>query len=71
MIRKPDQCNTFGFKSEEGLNPNIGIMSFQHFNGEELYSDIVVHPKNNFCETENVECYPVPDDVPQNGRNEG
>ncbi len=71
MIRKPDQCNTFGFKSEEGLNPNVGIMSFQHFNGEDLYSDIVVHPKNNFCETENVECYPIPDDVPQNGRNEG
>ncbi len=71
MIRKPDCCNKFDFKSEEGLNPNIGIMSFQHFNGEELYSDIVVDPKNNFCETENVECYPIPDDVPQNGRNEG
>lgn len=71
MIRKPDCCNKFNFRSEEGLNPNVGIMSFQHFNGEELYSDIVVHPKNNFCETENVECYPVPDDVPQNGRNEG
>jgi hypothetical protein len=71
MIRKPDSCNTFGYKPEEGLNPNVGLMSFQHFNGEELYSDIVVHPKNNFCETENVECYPIPDDVPQNGREEG
>ena len=71
MKRIAEKINTFGFKQEEGLNPNIGVMSFQHFNGEKLYSDIVVHPKNNFCETENVECYPVPDDVPENGREEG
>ena len=71
MKRIAERIKTFGFKQEEGLNPNIGIMSFQHFNGEKLYSDIVVHPKNNFCETENVECYPVPDDVPENGREEG
>lgn len=71
MKRIAEQINTFGFKQEDGLNPNIGIMSFQHFNGEKLYSDIVVHPKNNYCETENVECYPVPDDVPENGREEG
>ena len=71
MKRAADCTNHFGFKEESGLNPNVGIMSFQHFNGEKLYSDIVVHPKNNFCETENVECYPVPDDVPENGREEG
>ena len=46
-------------------------MSFQHFRGEELYSDIIVKPENNMCETEDVECYPIPDHVPQNGRSEG
>lgn len=71
MVRIANQTNLFNFKAEEGLNPNIGIMSFQHFNGEELYSDIVVRPENKLCETENVECYPVPDDVPQEGRKEG
>ena len=71
MKRTADSKRTFGFEPEEGLNPNVGFMSFQHFNGEKLYSDIVVHPKNNYCETENVECYPIPDDVPQNGREEG
>ncbi len=62
---------TFNYQREEKINPNIGIMSFQHFNGEEIYSDIVVKPENNMTETENVECYPVPDYVPQNGRQEG
>lgn len=62
---------TFNYKREEKINPNVGIMSFQHFNGEELYSDIIVKPENKMCETENVECYPVPDYVPQNGRAEG
>ncbi len=71
MKRIADRKRTFGFQAEEGLNPNVGFMSFQHFNGEKLYSDIVVHPKNNYCETENVECYPIPDDVPENGREEG
>ncbi len=71
MKRLAECKNEFGYKSESGLNPNVGFMSFQHFNGEKLYSDIVVHPKNNYCETENVECYPVPDDVPENGREEG
>ena len=71
-MRRAATCKrNFGFQKEEGLNPNVGFMSFQHFNGEKLYSDIIVHPKNNFCETENVECYPVPDDVPENGREEG
>lgn len=71
MRRIADQTKAFSYKIEEGMNPNVGFMSFQHFNGEKLYSDIIVHPKNNYCETENVECYPVPDDVPQNGREEG
>lgn len=62
---------TFGVCREHGQNPYSGIMSFQHFRGEKLYSDIIVKPENNYCETENVECYPVPDDVPQNGREEG
>ncbi len=61
----------FAYKREERINPNMGIMSFQHFNGEEIYSDIIVRPENNMLETENVECYPVPDYVPQNGRAEG
>lgn len=71
MKRTADSKRMFGFKTEEGLNPNVGFMTFQHFNGEKLYSDIIVHPKNNYCETENVECYPIPDDVPENGREEG
>ena len=47
MIQKPDTKNTFNFKKEEGINPYIGIMSFQHFNGEKLYSDCVVKEENH------------------------
>ena len=61
----------YNYKREVGQNPYTGIVSFQHFRGEKLYSDIVVKPENNRCETENVECYPVPSYVPENGRNEG
>lgn len=46
-------------------------MSFQHFKGEKLYSDIVVKPENKMTETERVECYPVSDDAEENGREEG
>lgn len=46
-------------------------MSFQHFRGEKLYSDIVVKPENKYTETERVECYPVSPDAEENGRNEG
>ena len=54
---------TFNYKVEERQNPWSGIMSFQHFNGEKMYSDIVVRPENRMLETEPVECYPVaPDD---------
>ncbi|MGI6336072.1 MAG: DUF4832 domain-containing protein [Eubacteriales bacterium] len=61
----------FQYRPEAGQNPNTGFVSFQHFNGGALYSDIVVRPENRYTETENVECYPVPDYVPQNGRAEG
>ena len=65
--------NTFYFnqKREEGQNPFTGFMSFQHFRGEKLYSDIIVEPKNRYTETERVECYPVSPDAEENGREEG
>ena len=63
--------NYFNYKREEGQNPYIGIMSFQHFRGEKLYSDIVVTPEANFTETERVECYPISKDAAENGREEG
>lgn len=68
---KANKILHYRYKREAGQNPYTGIVSFQHFRGEKLYSDIVVKPENNMCETENVECYPVPDYVPENGRNEG
>ena len=71
MIRQADTKRCFQVKDEEALNPYMGFVSFQHFNGEALYSDSIVRPENNMCETENFECYPIPDDVPQNGREEG
>ncbi len=46
-------------------------MSFQHFRGEKMYSDIVVTPEANMTETERVECYPISKDAEENGRNEG
>ena len=71
MLRKSDKTNNFKYAAEIGQNPYCGIMSFQHFRGGELYSDIVVKPENNMCETENVECYPIPEYVEQNGRQQG
>ena len=71
MLRTPNKTNTFEYRIEEGLNPYIGFMSFQHFRGEKLYSDIVVKPENKYCETERVECYPVSADAEENGRAEG
>ena len=71
MIRKANCLNKFQYKLEEGLNPYIGFTSFQHFNGEKLYSDSIVRPENNLTETEPFECYPVPDDVEENGREQG
>ena len=62
---------TFNHKVEERQNPWCGIMSFQHFTGEKMYSDIVVRPENRMLETEPVECYPVAPDAKENGRAEG
>ena len=65
------KVNHFNYKEERGQNPYIGFTSFQHFRNDPLYSDIVVKPENNMRETEDVEPYPVPAHVPQNGREEG
>lgn len=65
------QTNFFEYSPESGKNPYMGFTTFQHFAGEELYSDIVVDPSRKMTETEAVEGYPVPSYVPQNGRNEG
>ncbi len=61
----------FNYKKEEGQNPYIGFMSFQHFRDEKMYSDIVVRPEANRTETERVECYPPAPDAEENGRDEG
>lgn len=71
MIEKANKTYYFNYKREEGQNPNIGFMSFQHFRDEALYSDCIVRPENNMTETEHYECYPVPEYVEENGRSEG
>ena len=71
MLRNASKVNTFKYKVEEGQNPYIGFTSFQHFNGEKLYSDSIVRPENKFTETEPFECYPVPEDVEENGMQQG
>jgi len=71
MIRYPNQTRTFGERPEDGQNPFTGFDSFQHFQGEKLYSDIVVLPENGMTETERVECYPVSADAEENGREQG
>lgn len=62
------------FKEKQGIvyNPYIGFTSFQHFRGERLYSDCITG-RNGVasCETENYECYPVPNGVEENGRAQG
>ena len=63
--------NFFEYKREAGQNPWCGIMSFQHFSGEKMYSDIVVRPENNMTETERVECFPIAPDAEENGKEEG
>lgn len=45
MQVKCNKTNYFGYKREEKQNPFIGIMSFQHFRGDPIYSDCVVEPK--------------------------
>ncbi len=71
MLQEANVTRYFKYQKEEAQNPYIGFCSFQHFRGEKLYSDRIVRPENNLCETEDVECYPVPQWVPENGRNEG
>lgn len=71
MLRKAEKTNIFIYKPEIGQNPYSGIMSFQHFRNEELYTDVVIKPENKMCETENYECYPVPSYVEQHGRSQG
>ena len=71
MIRGATTTNYFNSKPEQAQNPYIGFVSFQHFRNEALYSDVVVSPGANMTETENYECYPIPEYVPQNGRAEG
>lgn len=71
MLREATRVNEFNYKREEGQNPYIGFTSFQHFNGEKLYSDSIVRPENNYTETEPFECYPVPEDVEEKGRGQG
>ncbi|MBQ9782180.1 MAG: DUF4832 domain-containing protein [Clostridia bacterium] len=63
---------TFNPTDELLYNPYIGVVSFQHFRGEKLYSDCIAgKPGTAGCETENYECYPVPDGVEENGREQG
>ena len=71
MLREATIKKSFGYKQEEAQNPYIGFTSFQHFQGDPLYSDSIVKPENNFTETEAFECYPIPENVPQNGLSEG
>ena len=67
MLKNASTTNYFEYKKEEGQNPNIGFMSFQHFQGDPIYSDCIVKPENHFCETEHYECYPVPEYVEEVG----
>ncbi len=62
------------FKEYHGViyNPYVGFTSFQHFRGEKLYSDCITGTGNvASCETENFECYPVPEGVEEKGREQG
>lgn len=63
------------FKEKTGViyNPYMGIVSFNHFRDEKLYSDCVTGITTGLatCETENYECYPVPDGVEEKGREQG
>ena len=54
------------------VNPYVGFTSFQHFRGEKLYSDCITGRSGiASTETENYECYPVPEGVEENGREQG
>lgn len=71
MVRKATEKYDFLPAPEAGQNPYIGIMSFQHFRGEKMYSDIVVLPENKLTETERVEVYPPSPDAEEKGREQG
>ncbi len=71
MERYPDSHREFGYQREPFQNPFTGFTSFNHFRNSRLYSDVVVKPGNRLLETENLECYPVPKYVLENGREEG
>ena len=63
---------TFNEKQGVIYNPYIGFTSFNHFRGDPLYTDCVVGKRELAgCETEAFECYPVPDGVEENGREQG
>ena len=62
------------FKEVQGIlvNPYIGFTSFQHFRDEKLYSDCITGRSGIAgSETENYECYPIPEGVEENGREQG
>ncbi len=61
----------FNYKREIAQNPYTGIVSFQHFSGEKLYNDVICSGTLASCETENLECYPIPSGVKENGREQG
>lgn len=71
MFKSITNINYFTYKKEPHQNHFIGFMSFQHYKNEPLYSDVVVRPENNMTETQNYECFPIPEGVEQNGRSEG
>ncbi len=71
MVYHSNTTNYFEYKPESKQNPDTGFLSYQHFRGEKLYSDCVTDSKNNMTETENFECYPVPEGVEENGRSQG
>lgn len=62
------------FNEKQGVvsNPYIGFTSFNHFRGDPLYSDCIVGDQELAgCETEPFECYPVPEGVEEQGREQG
>lgn len=62
----------YKYQKESKQNPYIGFMSFNHFRDEALYSDCIVGKTGLAgCETEPFECYPVPEGVEENGREQG
>ena len=63
---------TFTPSDKTLVNPYVGFTSFQHFRGEKLYSDCITGRSGvASTETENYECYPVPEGVEEKGREQG